>query len=140
MGLLIKNAVIVNRDKVADAPQDILLIDGIIAKIAPVIAAEGRQVIDARGKKVLPGLIDIHVHLRQPGREDKETIEMGARAAAKGGFTTIMCMPNTNPVIDNAMVVEAILKEAHRVGLVNLIPVGAITRGQKGEELTDMFV
>lgn len=120
-------------------PQDILTDKGTIAKIGKDISADGKKVMDAAGKLVFPGLIDMHVHLREPGREDKETIETGSRAAAKGGFTTVLCMPNTTPVIDNAMIVEAILKEARRVALVNVIPVGAITRGQNGEELTDMF-
>lgn len=138
MSVLIKNAVIVNADKMHRQEQDILLDKGIIAKIGTNIKGD-HKIIDAKGKLVFPGLIDLHVHLREPGREDKETIETGSRVAAKGGFTTIMCMPNTNPVIDNAMVVEAILKEVKRVGLVNVFPVGAITRGQKGEELTDML-
>lgn len=138
MNLLIKNAIIVNADKIEARPQDILLDKGVIARIAPAIPAENLRVINASGRLVLPGLIDMHVHLREPGREDKETIETGSRAAARGGFTTIMCMPNTNPVIDNAMIVEGIIKEARRVGLVNVIPVGAITKGQKGAELTDM--
>ena len=86
----------------------------------------------------MPGLIDMHTHFRQPGREDKETIETGSRAAVKGGFTSIMCMPNTNPVIDNAMVVEFIIREAMRVGLCNVYPIGAITKGQADAELTDM--
>lgn len=139
MSLLIKNAVIVNADKMHKSPQDILVEKGKIVEIAASIKKEGVKTLDARGKLVLPGLIDIHVHLREPGREDKETIETGSRAAAKGGFTTIMCMPNTSPVIDNAMVVEGIIEEAKRVGLVNVIPIGAITKGQRDEELTDMF-
>ena len=138
MGLLIKNAMIVNADKIWDKPQDILCEAGKIVKIAADIPMGDHQVIDAKGKKVLPGLIDIHVHLRQPGCEDKETIETGSKAAAKGGFTTIMCMPNTTPVIDNAMVVEFIRREAQRVGLVNVHPIGAITKGQNDQELTDM--
>jgi len=138
MGLLIKNAVIVNADKMEKKPQDILCEDGKITQIAVGIDAGTHEVIDAAGKKVLPGLIDIHTHLRQPGREDKETIETGSRAAVKGGFTSIMCMPNTNPVIDNPMVVEFIIREAKRVGLCNVYPIGAITKGQKDEELTDM--
>ena len=148
MGLLIKNAMIVNADKIWDKPQDILCEAGKIVKISPSQPKAGppsadiptgdHQVIDAEGKKVLPGLIDIHVHLRQPGCEDKETIETGSKAAAKGGFTTIMCMPNTTPVIDNAMVVEFIRREAQRVGLVNVHPIGAITKGQNDQELTDM--
>lgn len=139
MPLLIKNAIIVNADKMHTAPQDILLEDGLISKIAPQINAPGAEILDAKGKLVFPGLIDIHVHFRQPGHEDKETIESGSKSAAKGGFTTVMCMPNTQPVIDNAMIVDAIIKEAKRVNLVNVIPIGAITRGQKDDELTDMF-
>ncbi len=141
MGLLIKNAVIVNADKIWDKAQDILCEDGKITQIRPEITVADRhlhEIIDAAGKKVLPGLIDIHTHLRQPGREDKETIETGSRAAVKGGFTSIMCMPNTNPVIDNAMVVEFIIREANRVGLCNVYPIGAITKGQQDGELTDM--
>lgn len=138
MGLLIKNAIIVNADKIAAKPQDILCEGGSIKQIAASIANGNHEVIDAKGKKVLPGLIDIHVHLRQPGREDKETIETGSRAAVKGGFTSIFCMPNTTPVIDNAMVVEFIIREANRVGLCNVYPIGAITKGQTDQELTDM--
>lgn len=138
MGLLIKNATIVNADKIWDKPQDILCENGKITQIAPSIASGSHEIIDATGKKVLPGLIDIHTHLRQPGREDKETIETGSQAAVKGGFTSIMCMPNTNPVIDNAMVVEFIIREANRVGLCNVYPIGAITKCQQDGELTDM--
>lgn len=139
MSLLIKNATIVNADKMACQQQDVLIENAMIARMAVNIPSIGHQVIDAKGKLTFPGLIDLHTHLRQPGREDKETIETGSQAAAKGGFTTILCMPNTQPVIDNAMVVEGIIKEARRVGLVNVLPIGAITRGQKGEELTDIF-
>ncbi len=139
MSLLIKNAKIVNADQMREQPQDILLERGKIVKIAPSIKAENVKIIDATGKLVVPGLIDIHVHFREPGREDKETIESGSKSAAKGGFTTVMCMPNTCPVIDNEMIVGAIINEAKRVGLVNVIPIGAITRGQKDGELTDMF-
>jgi dihydroorotase len=139
MSLLIKNAVIVNADKMHAKPQDILIEKGVIAKIAPSIKAGTVKVIDAKDKLVMPGLIDIHVHFRVPGQEHKETIETGSRAAAKGGFTTVMCMPNTTPAIDNAMIVEGIIKEAKRVGLTNVIPIGAITRGRKDEELVDMF-
>ncbi len=138
MGLLIKNAIIVNSDKVWDKPHDILCEDGKIIKVAASIPIGSNEVIDAKGKKVLPGLIDIHVHLRVPGQEGKETIETGSRAAVKGGFTTVFCMPNTNPVIDNAMIVEYIIREAKRVGLCNVYPIGAITKGQQDGELTDM--
>ncbi|OGX24508.1 MAG: dihydroorotase [Omnitrophica WOR_2 bacterium GWF2_38_59] len=139
MSLLIKNATIVNATKKSSSEKDILIEKGVIAKIGKSIKADGMKIIDAKGKYVLPGLIDLHVHLREPGREDRETIESGSKAAAKGGFTTVVCMPNTNPVIDNCMIVEAISKESKRVGLINIIPAGAITKGQKGEELSDMF-
>lgn len=138
MSLLIKNAIIVNHDKIWEKPHDILCENGKITKIAPSIAPANYQVIDAKGKKVLPGLIDIHVHFRTPGQEGKETIETGSKAAVKGGFTSIMCMPNTNPVIDNGMIVDFIIREAKKVGLCNIYPIGAITKGQKDEELTDM--
>ena len=139
MSLLIKNAAIVNAEEISSKVQDIFVEKGVIVKIASGINDPSSQVIDARGNFVVPGLIDLHVHLREPGREDKETIETGSHSAVKGGFTSIFCMPNTTPVIDNAMIVEAIIKEAKRVGLVNVFPIGAITKGQKDEELTDMF-
>ncbi|HQP10062.1 MAG TPA: dihydroorotase [Candidatus Omnitrophota bacterium] len=123
----------------AKQPQDILIEKGVIAKIAPSIKADKAKVIDAKDKLVLPGLIDIHVHFREPGQEHKETIETGMAAAAKGGFTTVMCMPNTNPVIDNRSIAELVVNEAKRIGTINVFPIGAITKGLKSEELTDMF-
>ncbi len=139
MSLLIKNAIIVNADKMAKQNQDILIEKGKIVQIASLIKRENIKIVNASGKLVMPGLIDIHVHFREPGREDKETIETGSQAAAKGGFTTVMCMPNTTPTIDNAMIADSIIKEAKRVGLVNVMPVGAITKGRRNEKLTDMF-
>ncbi|MCA9407769.1 MAG: dihydroorotase, partial [Candidatus Omnitrophica bacterium] len=139
MSLLIKNAVIINADKIYKKAQDILIEKGKIVKIGDSLKKDGAKVVDAKNNYVLPGLIDIHVHLREPGREDKETIETGSKAAVKGGFTTIMCMPNTKPVLDNCMVIEAVIKEAKRVGLLNVIPIGSITKGQKDEDLVDMF-
>lgn len=139
MSLLIKNAKVVNADQMIEKEQDILLEKGKIVRIAPSIKAESVKIVDAKGRLVMPGLIDIHVHLRVPGQEHKETLETGSRAAVKGGFTTMMCMPNTDPVIDNAMIVEGIIKDARKIGLCEIIPIGAITKGQKGEELADMF-
>ncbi len=139
MSLLIKNAIIVTTKGISKESQDILIEKGIIQKVASKISNGSHQIVDAKDKLVLPGLIDLHCHLREPGAEHKETIETGSKSAAKGGFTTILCMPNTDPVIDNAKVIEGILKEAKRVGLVNVFPVGAVTRGQKGEDLTDIF-
>ena len=130
---------IVNADKMAKQKKDIFIEKGKIVEIASSIEKENVKTIDAVGKLVMPGLIDIHVHFREPGREDKETIETGSQAAAKGGFTTVMCMPNTTPTIDNAMIVDSVIKEAKRVGLVNVLPIGAITKDRKNKELTDMF-
>lgn len=139
MSLLIKNALIVNADKKEKKTKDILVKDGLIKKIDASVDQKGAKIIDAKGKLVLPGLIDIHVHFRDPGQEYKETIETGSRAAVKGGFTSVMCMPNTRPVIDNAMIVKGIINESKRLGLCNVVPIGSITRGQRDEELVDMF-
>jgi dihydroorotase len=139
MSLLIKNAVVVNADQLAPRPQDILIDRGVIVKIASFIPADNARVFDAKDKLVLPGLIDMHVHFREPGQEHKETIETGVAAAAKGGFTSVMCMPNTIPVMDNRSVAELVISEARRIGLINVFPIGAITKGQNNEELTDMF-
>lgn len=139
MSLLIKNAVIVNADKMAKQPQDILIEKGVIVKIAPSIRDYKGKVLDAKAKLVFPGLIDMHVHFREPGEEHKETIESGMMAAAKGGFTTVMCMPNTVPVIDSRSIAELVVSESRRLGLINVIAAGAITKGQNGRELTDMF-
>ncbi len=138
MSLLIKNAIIVNSDKISEKPQDVLMERGVISKIAPSISANGVETLEAQGKYLLPGFIDMHCHLREPGRDDKETIETGSHSAAKGGFTTIACMPNTNPPIDSTMIVEGIIREAKRVGIVNVLVIGAITKGQKGEELVNI--
>ena len=117
---------------------EILIVDGKIAKLGENLAAEDAQVIDIEGKVVSPGLIDIHVHLREPGFEHKETIETGTKSAAKGGFTSVACMPNTDPVIDNQTLVEGLLSIAKRDGVVNLYPIGAITKGSQGKELAEI--
>ncbi len=111
---------------------DIRAENGRIAELAPEIEGEG---IDCRGLTVFPGLIDMHVHLREPGFEKKENIESGARAAVKGGFSQICCMPNTEPVADNKVVVSYIVNRAREVGLCKIHPIGAITVGQRGENL-----
>jgi dihydroorotase len=100
-----------------------------------IVAAADGEVIDAAGKMVVPGLIDMHVHLREPGRSDKETIETGTRCAARGGFTSVVCMPNTNPAADNTGTIAFIKQRAAEVGCVNVFPTGAITKELKGEEL-----
>ncbi len=131
--MIIKNGTLVLKDSLAK--QDVLVKDGKIVKIADKIEAQGEQVLDATGLHVFPGLIDMHVHLREPGFEKKENIESGAQAAVKGGFTQVCCMPNTNPVTDNKVVVSYIKTRAKEVGLCKIHPIGAITKVSKGEEL-----
>ena len=131
--LLIKNGTIVNADEVIVS--DILAVDGIIEKIENDIVEDGAEIIDATGKYVLPGLVDLHVHLREPGQEYKEDIESGSKAAAHGGFTRVACMPNTNPVCDNAVTVSYIVNRAKEVGLTKVHPIGAATKGLDGNQL-----
>jgi len=140
MNLLIKNGTVIDPEKAYEFIADVLVIDGKIADVKPGIAANGAQVIDASGKMVVPGLIDIHTHLREPGHEEEETIASGTRAAAHGGVTTIFCMPNTHPPIDNAPAVEFILLKAQKEGIVNVFPIGCITKGSTGEELAEIGV
>ena len=135
MKLLIKNGTVVFSDKEKQA--DILIENGKIVKIAKNIN-EDCQVINAGGKHVIPGLIDIHVHLREPGFEGKEDIESGSKAAVAGGFSQVCCMPNTNPVCDNAIVVSYIKNRSKEVNLCKVHPVGAISQGLKGQSLSDI--
>lgn len=128
--MIIKNATVVLPD--GEKKTDIRIENGRIAELADHIEGEG---IDAKGLTVLPGLIDMHVHLREPGFERKEDIESGSKAAVKGGFTQVCCMPNTNPVIDNKVVVTYIKAREKQVNLCKIHPIGAITKGQAGEEL-----
>jgi len=125
-----------NRDEQAD----ILISDGRIEDIRPAGGQipSGEEIIDAKGLWVLPGLIDMHAHLREPGYEYKEDIASGSQAAAAGGITTVVCMANTEPVNDNPSVTQYILKKASSVGMVRVLPVGAITKGQQGKELAEM--
>ena len=117
---------------------DILIEGGKIAKIAETVAADGAKVIEADGLHVFPGLIDMHVHLREPGYEYKEDIASGSAAAVRGGFTQVCCMPNTDPVCDNAAVVGYIVARAKAANLCKVRPIGAITKGEKGEQLAEM--
>ena len=135
MKTLIKNGTLVLRD--GEKKADILIEDGKISKISANIKADCK-VIDAAGKHVLPGFIDMHVHLREPGFEGKEDIESGSKAAVAGGFTQVCCMPNTNPVCDNAVVVSYILNRRREVNLCKINPIGAITRGQEGKAMADI--
>ena len=128
--MIFKNATCILPDGVRRA--DLRVEEGRIAEIAEHIEGEG---VDWSGLTVFPGLIDMHVHLREPGFERKEDIESGSRAAVKGGFTQVCCMPNTNPVTDSKVVVTYILSRAKDVDLCKVRPIGAITKGQEGKEL-----
>ncbi|HKZ07640.1 MAG TPA: dihydroorotase [Methylomirabilota bacterium] len=139
MSLLLKGGRVIDPWNGVDAVQDVLVTDGKIAKVgAGLKAPDGAAVVDAAGKVVCPGFIDIHVHLREPGFEYKETIASGTRAAAAGGFTAVAAMANTFPVNDNRAVTDYILAKARVEGCVRVYPIGAVTRGLKGEELAEM--
>ena len=133
--LLIRNGRVIDPAAGMDAVADVLIEDGRIAGVAPGLSAAGAETFDAGGMIVAPGFIDMHVHLREPGIEHAETIETGSRAAAAGGFTSICAMPNTVPVNDNATVTSYIVERARKTAVVNVFPIGAITRNSGGEEL-----
>ncbi|MFA5516460.1 MAG: dihydroorotase [Desulfuromonadales bacterium] len=137
MNMLIKGGRVIDPAQGIDEILDVLIVDGKIAKVGKNLKGEG-ETIDAAGKLVTPGLIDLHVHLRDPGQEYKEDIVSGTRAAAAGGFTSVACMPNTSPVNDNKAVTLYIRNKAKEEGLVNVFPVGSITKGLKGESLAEM--
>ncbi len=139
MTLLLKNGTVVDPSQDLDQVKlDVLIEDGHVSELGQVDARQEWEVVDLAGCLVVPGFIDMHVHLREPGREDKETIESGSRAAAAGGFTSILCMPNTQPVNDSSSITRFIIEKAHRLGLVNVHPCGAISKGSKGEELAEI--
>jgi len=138
MNLLIKNGRVIDPSQGLDDTLDLLIENGSISRIGKGLAADGCETIDAAGKYVVPGLVDMHVHLRDPGLEYKEDIVSGTRAAAAGGFTSIACMPNTKPVIDNKAVACYIITRAKQEGFANVFPVGSLTQGSKGERLAEM--
>lgn len=140
MSMLIKGGRVIDPAQGVDGQFDVLIDNGVIAKVGQNLAGANfsGQVIDAAGKLVVPGLIDIHVHLRDPGYEYKEDIQTGTQAAVIGGFTSVACMPNTNPVNDNKAVSLYIRHKAQEVGLANVFPIGAITKGLKGESMAEM--
>jgi len=135
--LLIRGGRVIDPSCRRDGRFDLLIERGVIVAVEPSIPANGAAVLEASGQVVAPGLIDVHAHLRQPGREDEETIETGCLAAARGGFTTICAMPNTEPAIDHRGVAEFVQQEAARLGVIGVRPIGAITKQRQGRELTD---
>lgn len=142
MKRLLKGGRVVDPACGRDGMYDVLIEDGRIARVGrdlPAEIAEGGPVVEIpAGLVVVPGLIDMHVHLREPGHEHKETVATGTLAAVAGGFTAVACMPNTNPVNDNAGVTELILRRAAEAGLARVYPIGAVSRGQRGEQLADI--
>lgn len=139
MSLLITGGLVVDPAQGLEEIRDVLIEDGKIAGLEPpgTVPSEGREVIDAQGLVVAPGLIDMHVHLREPGEEYKETVESGTASAARGGFTGVACMPNTQPVNDNASVTRFILDQALKFGRARVYPVGAISQGSLGSRLSE---
>ena len=135
--LLIQNGTILDPSQKLQRKADLLVRNGRVASIGTNLG-KADEVIDAAGCLVTPGLIDVHVHFREPGDEEEETIASGAAAAVAGGFTTVCCMPNTKPPLDNEAQVEFVMRESERVDLANVYPVGAITKGRAGEELAEI--
>ena len=133
MKLLIKNGRVIDPASKLDAESDLLVEDGKIAKVNGKIMEKADRVIDAKGCFVMPGFIDLHVHLRDPGFEEKETVVTGAKAAAKGGFTTILAMPNTRPAADNADVVNYVHQKARNLAPVNVLQIGRLQKGRRAK-------
>ncbi|MDF2820611.1 MAG: dihydroorotase [Clostridiales bacterium] len=138
MRILIRNGRVIDPATNRDGKYDLLIEDNKIIEVSEKIDTDADKIINADNLWVMPGLIDMHVHLREPGFEHKETIETGSKSAARGGFTSICPMPNTNPPIDNEFMVEYIKVKAEREAIVNILPVGAITKGQLGEEMSNI--
>lgn len=135
--LLIKGGQVLDPASKTEGALDLLVREGKIAEMGKQLSAPGAEVIEAKGAYVVPGLIDLHVHLREPGQEYKEDIASGQRAAARGGFTAVVPMPNTAPPIDQAAAVQSVLERSRRVGLIHLYPVGCATMGRQGQALTE---
>src|SRR5438132_8153564 len=140
MRLLIQNGYVIDPAQGINTGKSLFIEDGRVVGLSsysdPV--PEGAEVFDATGLIIAPGFIDMHVHLREPGHEYKETIASGAAAAIAGGFTTVCAMPNTNPVNDNAAVTRFVIEQAERAGLANVFPIGALTKASAGTELPEI--
>ena len=137
MSILFKNGTVVDYANKLEKKLDILVEGDKIAKIAENLSVEADQIIDCSGYVIMPGMIDVHCHLREPGGEHKGTIETESKSAVAGGFTTICPMPNTNPTPDSAIVLEQIINRAKEVNLCNILPFSSVTKGEKGQELVD---
>jgi len=135
---LLKGGRVINPAQQFDGLLDVLVENGKITAMGMDLTAEGAEVFDAAGKIVCPGLIDMHVHLREPGQEAKEDMATCTRAAAAGGFTAIACMPNTKPAVDSSILINGLLQRAAQEGVVHVLPIGAMTKGQEGKELAEI--
>ena len=133
-GLLIQNVLIYGEGD----PTDVLVRDGSIAEIGSGLAVGDAEVVEGHGQILLPGFVDLHTHLREPGREDTETIDSGSAAAAIGGYTAVFAMANTSPVADSVVVTDHVWRRGQEVGLVDVHPVGAVTVGLEGKQLAEM--
>ncbi len=139
MKLLLKNGRVVDPANGRDGEFDVLIEDGIVARVDKNLPAEGAEVLEIQpGWIIAPGLIDVHVHLREPGQEHKETVATGVRSAVAGGFTAVACMPNTDPVNDHAGITQFILKKAAEAKLSRVYPIGAVSIGSKGEQMAEL--
>jgi dihydroorotase len=135
--LLIKGGHVISPEDQLDGELDVLVEDGVIRQITPQTSVAADEILEATGKIVSPGFVDIHVHLREPGGEISETLETGLAAAVAGGFTAVCPMPNTKPVIDRPELVRAMIEKAQRIGLARVLPIAAVSMGSQGESLTD---
>ena len=136
--LLIRNGHVLDPGRGIDLVGDVLIADGRVAAVGPKLAVDGAETVDASGLLVCPGFVDIHTHLRDPGFEYKETIATGTQAAARGGFTTVCCMPNTDPPIDTRATVEYVLRTADVTGVVRVLPIGCVSQGRAGRNLAEL--
>ena len=135
---LIKNGRVLSPEDQLDAELDVLIEDSVIRQISPNLSVPADETLDARGQIVAPGLVDIHVHLREPGGEISETLETGLQAAVAGGFTAVCPMPNTKPIIERPELVRATIEKAQKLGLARVFPIAAVSMGSQGESLVDM--
>ena len=136
--MLLKNARIVDPSQDLDKKMDVRIEHGVIQQLDTSIPPGEETVLDLTNCVLMPGFIDMHVHLREPGREDKETIETGTQAAAAGGFTAVACMPNTDPPNDNQAVTDFIVQQNRKAGYIHVYPIGGMSKGLKGETLSEM--